>query len=53
MNQNQKPETIENYEESDGPMEKSIKTWGESTSLIKKSHSCNEDGQFSTLGMEM
>ena len=35
------------------PMEKSIKTWGESTSLIKKSHSCNEDGQFSTLGMEM
>ena len=48
-----KTETIENYEESDGPMEKSIKTWGESTSLIKKSHSCNEDGQFSTLGMEM
>ena len=32
-------ETIEKYEESQFKMEKSIKTWGESTSLTKKSHS--------------
>ena len=31
-----KTETIENYEESQFKMEKSIKTWGESTSLKKK-----------------